>query len=60
MMADKEMIGNTPKEQVLYKIIDEVFVKKMREDGFKTTETLKDETIKTVKEILTSKNLDWL
>jgi len=60
MLAEKEMLGNTPREQILYKVIDETFAQKVRDEGFKTTETLKNETISKVKEMLNKTQNDWL
>lgn len=60
VIAQKEMLGNTPKEQIFYKLIDEIMAKKIREDGFKTKEIIKNETIKDIKDMIVSKNIDWL
>jgi uncharacterized protein (TIGR02646 family) len=59
-LANKEMIGPTPQMQVLYKVVNETYAKNLREDGFKTREELKAETVDQVKSILDDKNLDWL
>lgn len=60
IIANKEMLGRTPSEQILYKVIDETYAKKIREEGFQTIENLKKETINEVKEIIGNKKLDWL
>jgi uncharacterized protein (TIGR02646 family) len=60
MIAEKEVLGSTPDEQVMYKVINETFAKKIREEGFKTKEELKKETIDEVKSFIKTKNLNWL
>ncbi|WP_431241479.1 AAA family ATPase [Flavobacterium sp. P21] len=44
----KEPLGGSPRDQVYYEAIDDVFAKSIREDGFK------------VKEVLKKKHLRWL
>jgi len=51
-LAKKEVIGNTPQEQIVYQIVDEIYAKKLLEEGFKTTMELKYETIAEVKKFL--------
>ncbi len=60
MIAEKEVLGSTPDEQVMYKVINETFAKKIREEGFKTKEELKKETVEEVKTFIKTKNLNWL
>ncbi|TWI85842.1 uncharacterized protein (TIGR02646 family) [Lacibacter cauensis] len=59
-LSEKEMLGNTPREQVLFKVIDQTIAQKIRDDGFKAQEVLKKETIEEVSNIVKSQNLDWL
>jgi uncharacterized protein (TIGR02646 family) len=59
-LSEKEMLGSTPGEQILYRLINETYARKLREEGFKTKEVLKTETIDEVKSILKEKKLDWL
>lgn len=59
-LDNNNMLGNTPREQMYYKIIDETFAQKLRVDGFKTKENLKKETISQVKGLLRDKNIDWI
>ncbi len=60
ILSGKELLGNTPSEQILFKVIDETYAQKMREGAFKTTELLKQETINDVKEMLNKESNDWL
>jgi uncharacterized protein (TIGR02646 family) len=60
MIAEKEVLGTTPDEQVMYKVINETFAKKLREEGFKTKEELKKETVDEVKSFIKNKKYDWL
>ena len=60
IIDEKEVLGNTPEEQVMYKVIDQEFAKKIREDGFKTKEELKQETVEAVKSFLKTEKYDWL
>lgn len=57
-LADKDILGTTPQEQVLYQAIDETFAKGIREDGFKTKEVLKKDAVEKVKTMITQ--FDWL
>jgi uncharacterized protein (TIGR02646 family) len=59
-LAGKEVLGTTPIDQAYYKMISDTFVKKIREDGFKTKEELKNETVSEVKDILGKQGFDWL
>ena len=60
LLAEKRSLGTTPQEQIFYKVIEETYVDKLREDGFKTEVQLKKETLKDVKEMLDKKKMDWL
>jgi len=60
VLSNQEMLGNTPREQILYKMIDETYAQKIRNEGFKTTEELKEETVNQVKTYLINKKIDWL
>jgi predicted ATP-binding protein involved in virulence len=57
-LADKDILGTTPQDQVLYQAIDETFAKGIREDGFKTKEVLKKDAVEKVKTMITQ--FDWL
>jgi energy-coupling factor transporter ATP-binding protein EcfA2 len=59
-LADKENIGNTPQDQILYKIVNETYANKLKEEGFKTTEQLKEETISAVRLLIANQKLDWI
>lgn len=59
-LSEKGMLGSTPREQIMFKLIDEVFAEKIRVDGFKTQVDLKNETVTEVKSIITNKSKDWL
>jgi uncharacterized protein (TIGR02646 family) len=59
-LAGKEILGNTPQEQAFYKVIDETYAQKLRQEGFKTKEELKKETISEVKEMIKKQNPGWL
>ncbi|MNK09813.1 hypothetical protein D3C87_277930 [compost metagenome] len=59
-ISKTEMIGNSPREQVFYKVIDEVFAQKMRDEGFKTRKKLNDATVETVKDMIKTKKIKWL
>lgn len=58
--AWNEINGATPVEQIFYELINQVFSRKIRTEGFKTQEQLKSETVAEVKEILKAKNYEWL
>ena len=59
-LAEKELQGGTPQLQVLYKVINEKYVDNIKAHGFKTKEELKKETVDQVKNLLDTKQLDWL
>ena len=59
-LAEKELLGATPQDQALYKMINKEYAQKLRDEGFRTSEELKIETIKEVKKILVNKKMDWL
>jgi predicted ATPase len=59
-LSEKEFLGSTPAMQVIYELVNETYANKMHEDGFKTVEVLKEETVKEVKEILKTKEINWL
>ena len=59
-LSGPELLGNTPQEQVYYQIIDETYVQKFKEEGFKTVEELKQETISEVKNIIIKNKPSWL
>ena len=58
-LSGPELLGNTPQEQVYYQIIDETYVQKFKEEGFKTVEELKQETISEVKNIIIKNKPSW-
>lgn len=58
-ISQSELMGATPQQQALFDMINEVSVQ-LREEGFKTRETLKHETISKVKSLIKEKKLDWL
>lgn len=60
VLSEKEILGSTPAMQAMFKVVNETYAKKFREEGFKTAEDLKEETVNEVKEILSKKELDWL
>jgi uncharacterized protein (TIGR02646 family) len=60
IIAEKEVLGTTPDEQVMYKVINETFAKKIRDEGFKTKEELKKQTVEEVKSFIKSKKYNWL
>jgi uncharacterized protein (TIGR02646 family) len=59
-LSAKELQGSTPQLQALYKVVNEQYVKNMREHGFKPKEQLKEETVTEVKKIISAKKIDWL
>lgn len=59
-LAQKEMLGSTPAMQAMFSVVNETYAQKIRDEGFKTKEELKSETITEVKEILKERGLDWL
>lgn len=59
LLGQKEILGNTPVDQIYFKVL-ETFANKVRTEGFKTREELKDETIIEVKDLLLNKNISWL
>jgi uncharacterized protein (TIGR02646 family) len=58
--AGREMLGSTPQVQAVYEIVNEKFANNLLKSDYKTQETLKQETVKEVKEMLDLGNLDWL
>jgi len=56
----KTILGSTPQEQIFFGYIEKTFAEKMREEGFKTVDELKKETVETIKNIVQNKNIDWL
>lgn len=59
-IQEKELLGTTPREQVYFELIDDIFAKSLREDGFKAKEELKKETVNIVKEMIKDKFKDIL
>ncbi len=59
-LSKKELLGSTPQLQAMYEMFNETYAQKIREEGFKTKEELKQETITEVKDLLTKKNVSWL
>lgn len=60
-LSEKDLIGDTPRSQAIYQLINESFAKSLIEVGFKTNTQLKADTIEDVKEIIkNNKNFDWL
>jgi energy-coupling factor transporter ATP-binding protein EcfA2 len=56
----KGFLGNNLREQVLYEAIDTTIAKKIREEGFKAKETIKDETVAYVKNLIQNDYKDLL
>lgn len=56
----KELLGSSPRDQVYYEAIDDVFAKSIREDGFKVKEVLKKETLEVVKGMIKENFKDFL
>lgn len=59
-LTRNEVLGEKPRDQILLTVIDEVWATKIKEKGFKTVTQLKEETVSTVKNMLTEKSIDWL
>lgn len=59
-LADREIKGASPQIQALYEIVNENYVKKLKQEGFKTQRELKSETISEVSDMIKSKKIDWL
>lgn len=59
-LAEKEALGSTPAVQALFQIVNETYAQKVRDEGFRTKEALKAETVEEIKEIMRRKELDWL
>ncbi len=60
LFSSKELIGNTPQMQVLYQIVHEEYASNLLKTGFKTHESLKQDTIRNVKSIIETEKPDWL
>jgi uncharacterized protein (TIGR02646 family) len=58
-LAGKEMLGATPRDQILYETIGETYAE-LKKEGFKTTEALKKETVSVVKTLLEKQKPNWL
>lgn len=58
-VAGKEVLGTTPAAQAYFQLIGEEYAK-LKQEGLKTTEALKRETVSTVKAMLDRNNLPWL
>ncbi|MBS7253350.1 AAA family ATPase [Flavobacterium branchiicola] len=56
----KGLLGNNLREQVLFEAIDSTIAKKMREEGFKAKEIIKDETVAYVKNLIQNDYKDLL
>lgn len=60
-LSEKEKLGDNPEVQALYQIVFEKFARPILEEGYKTKESLKNETIAEVKDLLEeNKALDWI
>jgi predicted ATPase len=59
-LSKKELMGSSPKDQVLFEIVSETWGNKITQEGFKTVTELKEETISEVKEIIRDRKLNWL
>ena len=59
-LSDNELIGSTPQTQAMYQLVNETFAKSLIQDGFKTKEELKSETVSEVQQLIKNKNIDWL
>ena len=56
----KGLLGDNLREQVLYEAIDATIAKKIREEGFKAKETIKDETVAYIKNLIQNDYKDLL
>ncbi len=59
ILTDKEMLGSNPHMQTLYRVINESLAQR-HDDNFIPRETIKDETVNMVKNMISDKKLDWL
>ncbi|MBJ2126589.1 AAA family ATPase [Flavobacterium sp. IB48] len=56
----KRLLGNNLREQVLFEAIDTTIAKKIREEGFKAKETIKEETVAFIKNLIQNDYKDLL
>ncbi|MCP9752997.1 AAA family ATPase [Ferruginibacter sp. HRS2-29] len=59
-LAEKELLGTSPVVQGMFKLFNQEYAQKLRDEGFKTKADLKEETIKTVQNMVQNKKVDWL
>jgi len=59
-LSDNEIIGSTPQTQAMYQLVNETFAKSLIQDGFKTKEELKSQTVNEVQQLIKDKKIDWL
>ena len=53
------MLGETVVQQTVYKLASQAYAN-LRQEGFKTKEKLKDETVAEVKKMIQKSKTDWL